>query len=139
VGLVARALEAAGVPTVSLTSAWSITAAVRPPRAAYVDYPLGHTAGKPLDPADQRAVVLGALGTLDAAEAGRIIDLGRTWSPDDAWKDRVMRPGGSPGDGDGGDSRSERRREPVWQHDEDRLAAEARHASGPCGECVGAE
>jgi len=140
VGLVARAFESAGVPTVSLTSAWSITAAARPPRAAYVDYPLGHTAGKPFDRDDQRAIVLGALRTLAAPHSGEIVDLGRTWSDDDAWKDRVLRPGGASGGGDAtGDERSERRREPMWQNDDDRVAAEARHEAGPCGECVGAE
>ncbi len=36
-GLVARALEAAGVPTLCLTAAHSITAAANPPRAAFVD------------------------------------------------------------------------------------------------------
>jgi hypothetical protein len=48
-----------------------------------------------------------------------------------------MRPG--PGGTGGDDSRSERRREPVWQLDDDRIAAEAAHAAGPCGQCPGAE
>ena len=58
VGLIARAVEAAGIPTLSMTSAWSITASVNPPRAAFVDYPLGHTTGQPHDRADQLRIVL---------------------------------------------------------------------------------
>ena len=45
------------MPTLSMTSAWSITAAVWPPRAAFVDHPLGHTTGRAGDPAGQRAIV----------------------------------------------------------------------------------
>lgn len=141
VGLVARTFELAGIPTTSLSSCRTITASVRPPRAAFVDFPLGHTAGRPFERDEQRAIVRGALSLLGTAtEPGRIVDLPVTWAEDDSWKDTVLRPGGGgDGDGDGGDSRSGRRRQPVWQHDDDRLAAEARHADGPCGECVGAE
>lgn len=141
VGLVARTLEAAGIPTTSLSSCRTITASVRPPRAAFVDLPLGRTAGRPFERDEQRAIVRGALSLLETATGpGRIVDLPVTWAEDDSWKDGVLRPvrpgdgGGSDGGGGGGDSRSERRRQPVWQHDEDRLAAEARHAAGPCGE-----
>jgi hypothetical protein len=109
---------------------------VRPPRAAFVDFPLGHTAGRPAAAEEQRDIVRGALSLLEAAtEPGRIVDLPVTWAPDDSWKDGVLRP-----TGDGrGDQRGERRGEPMWQCDDDRVAAEARHATGPCGECIGAE
>lgn len=142
VGLVARTLEAAGIPTTSLSSCRTVTSSVRPPRAAFVDFPLGHTAGRPFERAEQRAIVRGALSLVETAtEPGRIVDLPVTWADDDGWKDAVLRPGGtgSGATGRGGDSRSERRHQPVWQHDDDRLAAEVRHANGPCGECVGAE
>src|SRR3546814_6957411 len=43
--LVARHLEAAGLPTLCIVSARDIVEAVDPPRAVFVDYPLGHTAG----------------------------------------------------------------------------------------------
>ena len=48
----------------SLTSALSITASVNPPRAVFVDYPLGHTAGKPDDVESQDAIVRAALDQL---------------------------------------------------------------------------
>jgi len=37
------------------------------PRTAYLDYPLGHSGGKPFDPADQYARVRAALSLLDCA------------------------------------------------------------------------
>lgn len=141
VGLVSRALEAAGVPTATLSSCRTVTASVRPPRTAFVDFPLGHTSGRPFERAEQQAIVLGALSLLETAPApGQIVDLPFTWAADDAWKDAVLRPA-TPGatTGGTGDERAPRRPEPVWQCDDDRRASEARHAGGPCGECVGAE
>ena len=44
-----------------LGSAFDIISAGAPPRAAFLDYPLGHSAGKPQDPADQDAVLRAAL------------------------------------------------------------------------------
>lgn len=77
----------------SLSSAYSITAAVNPPRAVYIDYPLGHTAGKPNDAAGQRRIMLKTLQALEASQSpGTFTDLNETWQADDAWKDRVMRP-----------------------------------------------
>ena len=89
-----------------MSSARSITAAVNPPRAVYLDYPLGHTSGKPEDAANQMAVMrdtLAAFASIDAP--GTIIDLEYEWREDDSWKDRVMRPepqDASASSGDGG-------------------------------------
>jgi D-proline reductase (dithiol) PrdB len=62
VGLIARALEEEGIPTVSLSSAYDLTALVKPPRSFFVNYPLGHTSGKPFDRENQRAILKDALG-----------------------------------------------------------------------------
>ena len=135
VGLIARRLEVEGIPTTSLSSARDITLAVAPPRAAFVDYPLGHTSGKPGDPEDQRAIVEGALDLLRTATApGRLLDLGRVWSSDEAWRKHPLSSKGS-----GGDGRGTRTAEPVYQCAEDRVLARARHLTGACGACVGAE
>ena len=76
-----------------MSSAKSITASVHPPRAVYVDYPLGHTSGKPLDEEDQNTIMRATLDAFHNIQVpGEIVDLGREWLPDDAWKDRVMRP-----------------------------------------------
>jgi len=69
VGLVARSAEAAGIPTLCLASALDITRAVNPPRAAFLDFPLGHTAGKPGDPELQRAILADALSSFASPRA----------------------------------------------------------------------
>ncbi len=115
--LIARHLEAAGTPTVTLTSAYDITSAGKPPRASFVDYPLGHTCGRPFDAKDQYEIVRAGLAGLEAIEEpGAIVDLGRRWSEDARWKADAMT-------GDGGDTRSARDTTPQWQHPEDRVAA----------------
>ena len=117
-----------------MSSAYSITAAVRPPRAVYLDFPLGHTAGKPHDPALQRRILrdtLDALATIDTP--GTIRQLPYRWSEDDTWKDGVMRPG--PG-GSTEDDRIERHPDPQYQCEEDRIAAQAALARGGCPGCV---
>ena len=118
-----------------MTAASSITAAVAPPRAAFVDYPLGHTSGKPHDRDDQLAVVRGALALLDTATGpGTIVDLGRQWSPDDSWKQSPLS-SGSDGSSDGRVSRSP---EPIYQTEEDRRLAETAHAPpASCNSCIG--
>ena len=92
-GLIAREVEARGIPTVNMTSALSITAAANPPRGVYLDYPLGHTTGKPNDPEEQYAIMAQALAAFSAIQApGTILELDFEWRDDDSWKDRVMRP-----------------------------------------------
>jgi hypothetical protein len=125
VGLVARALEAAGVPTLCLTAAHSITAAANPPRAAFVDLPLGYTAGRPHEPAFQRDLLRRAFDAFESIEApGTIVDTGVRWSDDESWKHTA-----SSGLNNGvvsaeGDTRSERTPDPQYQYESDRLAAE---------------
>ena len=117
-----------------MSSAYSITAAVRPPRAVYVDFPLGHTAGKAHDPALQRRVLRDTLDALAAIDTpGSIRRLPYRWSEDDAWKDAVMRP--SPG-GSSEDDRVERHPDPQYQCEDDRIAAEAELERAGCPGCV---
>ena len=76
--LIARHLEASGIPTISLTSAYDITSAGKPPRALFVDYPLGHTCGRPFDANDQYSIVRASLSGLETIEEpGAIVDLSR--------------------------------------------------------------
>ena len=117
-----------------MSSALSITAAVNPPRAVYLDFPLGHTAGKPHDKALQRRILrdtLDALATIDAA--GTIRRLPYRWTGDDAWKDSAMRPDSG---GSGGDARIERLPDPQYQYEEDRIAAEAAFERDGCPSCI---
>jgi D-proline reductase (dithiol) PrdB len=64
VGLVARHLEGAGIPTVCLANAPVPTQRVRPPRVLMVGAPRGATVGPAGDRAAQAAVVRAALGLL---------------------------------------------------------------------------
>ena len=56
-GLIARALEARGLPTISTSVLWEMSAAVKPPRTCFLDFPLGCPAGKPHEAAQQRDIL----------------------------------------------------------------------------------
>ena len=47
VGLIQRAIEYAGMTTVSISVLKEITEKIRPPRALFVPYPLGYPLGEP--------------------------------------------------------------------------------------------
>jgi hypothetical protein len=116
VGLVARHLEAAGIPTLCMTSALDITKSVRPPRAAFLDYPLGFTTGKPGEPEEQRRILIEALDAFTSLSApGTIKTLPFRWSEDESWKERAFAEG---------DDRLPREDTPQYQCEEDRLLAE---------------
>jgi hypothetical protein len=134
VGLIAREIEARGIPTICMSSAYSITASVNPPRAVYLDFPLGHTAGKSNDKPLQRKIMIDTLSALDSIQApGTIRKLGYQWSDDDTWKDFAMRakPGGSQSD-----NRIERFPNPQYQLPEDELAARRSLETDGCPSCV---
>jgi D-proline reductase (dithiol) PrdB len=65
VGIVARAIELMGMPTMTLTVARDITETVRPPRAAYYAGELGSVAGKPNWPEHQRRILDEALRLIE--------------------------------------------------------------------------
>ena len=116
VSLVARHLEANGIPTMCLGSARDILAAGRPPRATFVDYPLGHSAGKPFDEADQYAIVHAAVtGLATLVSPGELVTLPRTWG-DDAWRAEASSTRGN-------DTRQPRDESPQFQFPADRDAA----------------
>jgi|TARA_B110000014_G_scaffold178414_1_gene128001 hypothetical protein len=125
VGLVARTLEKAGFPTICLTAARSITESVNPPRAAFVDMPLGYTAGRPHEPEFQRDLlrkVFKAVENMDSP--GSILDLDVTWSDDPSWKDKATSGLNNGVNSAEGDTRQPRLSEPQYQFEEDRIAAE---------------
>jgi hypothetical protein len=126
VGLIARHLEAAGIPTMSMTSALDITRAVNPPRATFLNFPLGHTSGKPDEPELNRQIMIEALeGLTSMTKPGSIKMLPFKWSEDDKWGRTAMTEG---------DQRVQRYDTPQYQNEEDRRRAEE-HAGAAEDEC----
>ena len=64
VGLIQRAVEAAGISTVSITLIEDITKKVKPPRVLSVPYGFGHPLGEPNNPELQHAIIAEALALL---------------------------------------------------------------------------
>ena len=134
--MIARELELRGIATVSLSCAWSITQAVNPPRAVFLDFPLGRTAGPPDNRALQRRIMLDTLHALERIDKpGEIRPLPHRWPGGDRWKERAMRPtpkaGGAPVD-----DRVGRSPRPQYQTPEDEAAAQSRLAAEGCSDCV---
>jgi hypothetical protein len=64
--VLARALEGAGVPTVSIVFLKEHAIRTKPPRAVFVPFPYGYALGKPDDPQFQHQVLRAAFGLFDA-------------------------------------------------------------------------
>ena len=125
VGLVARILEEAGFPTICLTAARSITESVNPPRAAFVDMPLGYTAGRPHEPEFQKDLLRKVFTAVEEIEIpGSIVDLDISWSEGESWKDKATSGLNNGVNSAEGDSRRPRLRDPQYQYEEDKIAAE---------------
>ena len=87
--LVARHLEANGIPTVVLGSALDIVEHCRVARFAFLDFPLGNPCGKPYDVGMQRDVVVTALGMFETARGPSTQHLPYRWG-DESWRDGYM-------------------------------------------------
>jgi len=68
VGLVARAIEAAGIPTMTLAVVKDVVESVRPPRVALYDGEFGCVAGKPNWPEHQRRILDEALRLIEPTD-----------------------------------------------------------------------
>jgi hypothetical protein len=89
VSLVARHLEAEGIPTVIVGSARDIVEYCGVPRFLFTDFPLGNPAGHPWDRAMQRAIAAQALDLLESATAPRAtVRAPFAWKDDPAWRAR---------------------------------------------------
>ena len=107
-----------------MTSALDITRSANPPRAAFLDYPFGHTTGKPGEPELQRAILIEALEAFSSlAKPGSVKRLPFRWSDDEDWKQNAF---------GGGDERRPRYDTPQYQNEEDRRRAEDPAACAIC-------
>ena len=84
--------EEQGICTTSVSSCRDITEAVKPPRALFVNFPLGHQTGRPFEPHLQRSIVMAALKNLKTVtKGGTIADFPYQWPEGNAWQDTVFR------------------------------------------------
>ena len=117
--LIARHFERKGLPTLILGSAFDILLAGMPPRAMFLNYPLGFETGKPFDKQSQYEVVQSALAEFESFDKPGIKTLPYEWQ--DGWDmtQERARSGGS-------DNRSTRDMTPQYQKEEDRLLFETK-------------
>ena len=125
--LIARYLEERGIPTLVVGTALDIVEYGRPPRAVFMDVPLGHGGGPLDDPSKQLAIARSAfVAFASATSPGQIVSLPHVWPHGEAWKDAASDDGAD-------DARQPRDLTPRYQRDEDRqLAAHA--ATAPAGD-----
>ena len=112
------------------------------PRGLFLDFPLGHTAGKKHEPILQKKILLAALAAFEGVQTpGEIIEMPFRWSEDESWRAHPMGGGrktDSPTSSDD-DVRTPRVDVPQYQDPGDEEAFQRQHEHGPCGTCVGAE
>jgi D-proline reductase (dithiol) PrdB len=87
VSLIARHLEANGVPTVVMGCARDIVEHAAVPRFLFSDFPLGNSAGKPHDVPSQAFTLELALRVLESAPSAQTtVQSPLRWSSDPSWK-----------------------------------------------------
>ena len=85
--LVARHLEAHGIPTVIMGCAKDIVEHCGVPRFLFSDFPLGNAAGRPFDVESQALTLELALRVLETAPAARTtVKSPLRWREDTSWK-----------------------------------------------------
>jgi D-proline reductase (dithiol) PrdB len=83
VGLVARVVEEAGIPTVVVSTGRDLTELVRPPRSLFVNFPMGNPFGRAGDGAGQRRILDRAMALFHGlTEPGLIVDAPEAWDGD---------------------------------------------------------
>jgi D-proline reductase (dithiol) PrdB len=96
VGLVARVIEEAGIPTVTLNLIWVLQRAIGMPRVGALEHPFARPFGDVGDVATQRAVLEAGLGIFEKArEPGHVEQLPFVW-PEDPKETRWHPPEPSP-------------------------------------------
>ena len=79
-GLIQRAIEMEGIPTISVSLNRTITEKIKPPRALLVWFPLGHPMGNPFDEELQTNILLAGLKYLKEIDTpGTVVDFARIY------------------------------------------------------------
>jgi D-proline reductase (dithiol) PrdB len=91
--VIARALEARGLPTLSMSCLFEAAEEAKPPRTCFLDFPLGCPAGRPHQAEQQREILRAALKLAPDfdGQPWHIEHLPFQWSPDGsrAWEEEV--------------------------------------------------
>src|SRR4029077_18214364 len=91
--VIARALEARGLPTLSMSVLLESAEEAKPPRTCFLDFPLGCPAGKPHEVEQQREILRSSLNLASDfdGQTWHIKKLPFEWSPDGsrAWEEEV--------------------------------------------------
>jgi len=88
--LIARKIEELGIPTIYLGSCRDIMEQIKPPRSAFLNFPLGRPCGKPHDANLQRNILKDALHLLNrVTDPGKIVDLPYEWGTPFDWKKNI--------------------------------------------------
>jgi D-proline reductase (dithiol) PrdB len=92
-GIIARALEARGLPTLSMNVLWEAGQEIKPPRTCFLDFPLGCPAGRPGRSRQQREILKSALKLAPEFDSKHweMKPLPFEWSPDGSreWEKEV--------------------------------------------------
>ena len=82
-GLVCRVVEQCGIATVFLGTGRDLIVQVRPPRALFVNFPMGNAFGKPFDSEMQTDILRACLDLAATCESpGQLVDLPHVWPND---------------------------------------------------------
>ena len=85
--LIARHLEANGIPTVMIANGRDIVEHCGVPRLVFVDFPLGNPCGEPYEAEQQRQIFEMALNLLETATEPRTtVEAPFKWPKGDDWK-----------------------------------------------------
>ena len=86
-GLIARGVEEAGIPTVLLGSCLDMMKQLMAPRTVFLDFPLGRQCGRPFDRALQMGILKDTLAFLESAEKpGQVLELPYMWDKPFDWE-----------------------------------------------------
>lgn len=89
--LVARHLEANGIPTVVIGCAKDIVEHCGVPRFLFSDFPLGNPIGRPFDTDMQRQILEMSFELLESARQPRTtVQTPFVWDHDHSWKQRFL-------------------------------------------------
>jgi len=81
VGLVCRLVEECGIATTYVATGRDLTALVNPPRALFVNHPMGNNFGAAKDVETQTAILRSALGLVESVErGGTLVDMPSNWT-----------------------------------------------------------